>query len=267
MKNILLLVHEDAGQESRFQAALDLVRSLEGHLICLDVESMPLMMGDFYSVSVEAAVFAEQQGDRARNRERLEARLAVEGVPWTWVERVGSPAETVNRNAELADVIVVSRRLDSDFLPDTRGIASEVVIGSGRTVVAVPDRTAGFAAAGHAMVAWDGSEEAMNALRASVPLLALARIVTLVRVRDGSSGIAAQEAAAYLSRHGIKAVIVKRAGGTVPTADVLIAEAKAERADYIVMGAFGRSRIAEAVFGGVSRAMLTESPIPVVMTH
>ena len=60
---------------------------------------------------------------------------------------------------------------------------------------------------------------------------------------------------------------MKRGGGTVPTADVLLAEAKAEHADHIVMGAFGRSRIVEVVSGGVSRAMLTESPIPVVMTH
>jgi hypothetical protein len=37
MKNVLLLVHDDPGQEARVQAALDVVRAIEGHLICLGV--------------------------------------------------------------------------------------------------------------------------------------------------------------------------------------------------------------------------------------
>ena len=41
MKNILLLVHDDPGQEARVQAALDLTRALDGHLTCLDVAAMP----------------------------------------------------------------------------------------------------------------------------------------------------------------------------------------------------------------------------------
>jgi hypothetical protein len=37
MRNILLLVHDDDGQQSRLHAALDLTRAVEGHLRCLDV--------------------------------------------------------------------------------------------------------------------------------------------------------------------------------------------------------------------------------------
>ena len=36
MKNILLLVHDDHGQEARLQAALDITRAVEGHLTCVD---------------------------------------------------------------------------------------------------------------------------------------------------------------------------------------------------------------------------------------
>jgi hypothetical protein len=35
MKNVLLLVHDDLGQEARLQAALDIVRAIGGHLHCL----------------------------------------------------------------------------------------------------------------------------------------------------------------------------------------------------------------------------------------
>ncbi len=37
MKNVLLLIHDDAGEEARLQVALDLARGLSGHLICVDI--------------------------------------------------------------------------------------------------------------------------------------------------------------------------------------------------------------------------------------
>jgi nucleotide-binding universal stress UspA family protein len=266
MKNVMLLVHDDAGQEARFQAALDLTRALEGHLTCVDVAVFPQIIGDIYAVSVEAALFADEQMREKANRKTLEARLAKEGVSWSWVDATGAVGVVLKERAQLADIIVVSRRL-SEPLPDMRAIASEVVIGSGCTVLAVPDDARGFDAAGHAMVAWDGSSEAIDALQSAVPLLSLAKTVTIVEVKDGTVELPAEDAASYLSRHGIKPVVVRRRARGEPTGDVLLAEAQSERADYMVMGGFGRSRIAEAVFGGVSREMLTDSPIPVVMTH
>ena len=267
MKNILLLAHDDAGQESRFQAALDLTRAVNGHLTCLGVSIVPLMLSDVYAVTVEAAVFADELEREAKNRERLEARLAREDVSWQWIDVTGNPAQQLEAHGGLADIIVVSRKLETEPMPDTRAIASEVVVGSGKLVLAVPEFPLGFDVTGHAMVAWDGSDEAMKALQAATPLLELARMVTIVTIEDGSAGKADVEAAAYLSRHGVSAVVARRPGTARPTADLLIAEAKAEGADYVVMGAFGRSRIVEAILGGVSREMLGESPIPIVMAH
>ena len=43
MKTILVLLHDDGGQEARLQVALDLSRALDGHLICLDVTQLPIM--------------------------------------------------------------------------------------------------------------------------------------------------------------------------------------------------------------------------------
>ena len=267
MKNVLLLVHDDAGQESRFQAALDLTRALGGHLTCLDVAIYPMMVSDVYAVTVEAAILEDEKKREAGNRRKLEARLAREDVPWTFVDALGNAAQCLEDHAALADVIVVSRKLDSEYLPDTLGTASQIVIGSDKVVVAVPEKARGFDAAGRAMVAWDGSEEASHALERSVPLLQLARTVTLVEIQDGSTEKPAEEAATYLSRHGIAAVIVRRRARGAPTVNLLLSTAEGEGVDYIVMGAFGRSRFLEALLGGVSRDMLSESPIPIVMAH
>jgi len=267
MKNVLLLVHDDAGQEARFQAALDITRALDGHLTCLDVASVPIVAGEIYGLAAEAVLIEDESEREARNRQRLEARLAGEDVPWNWIDASGPFASALEESGKLADLIVVNRQLDKAAAPDMRSVAAQVVIGSGRAVVAVPEDATGFAAAGHVLVAFDGSDEASKAIQAAVPLLRLARTVTVVEVADGSIEAPPGNAAAYLSRHGIDAVTVRRRPGDGSTADILLAEAKAEGADYIVMGGFGRSRLVEAIFGGVSRDMLTESPIPLVIAH
>ena len=267
MKNILLLVHDDPGQESRLQAALDLTRALDGHLTCLAVTVMPFVTGDFYDASIQTMLVAEELERQAANRRKLEARLAGEGVSWNWVDVTGGLGSALNDASRMADVVVVSRKLDTEATADFRAVASQVVVGSGRLVVAVPEQARGFDAAGLAMVAWDGSDEAMDAVRDSVPLLKLARTVSIVEIADGSVATPAEEAAAYLSRHGIHPVVVRRRPGIDPVGEVLIAEARGEGADYVVMGGFGHGRLAEAVVGGVSRDMLGASPVPIVMTH
>ena len=267
MKNVLMLAHDDPGQEARLQAALDLTRALGGHLTCLDITAIPLVMGDAYATAIEAELFVSDLVGQPEFRKRIEARLAGEDVSWGWAEGVRTLDESLARHSGLADLIVVSRKLDNAPSPNMRTIASEVVVSSGRTVVAVPERPLGFNVAGRAVIAWDGSDEAMNAVRAAVPLLALAAHVEILHVVDGTIGVPAEEAAAYLSRHGIKAMISSQGPTARPTEEVLLAQLRLDQAGYVVMGGFGHSRAFETLFGGTSRTMLTESPIPVVMTH
>jgi nucleotide-binding universal stress UspA family protein len=167
----------------------------------------------------------------------------------------------------LADLIVVNRQLDSYPLPDMRAVASGLIVKSGKPVLAVPEKVTGFNAGGNALVAWDGSREASVALSAAVSLLQLASSVTIVEIEDGSVKAGAEEAAAYLSRHGIHGMIVRAATDGDDTGTVLLAKANSEKFDYLVMGGFGHPRFVEAVFGGVTRKILTESAIPVLLAH
>ena len=77
----------------------------------------------------------------------------------------------------------------------------------------------------------------------------------------------ATEAAAYLSSHGISAEIHQRALGAEDVASALCGAVELLRARYLVMGAYGHSRLREAVLGGATRHMLESSPVPLVMTH
>lgn len=265
MKNVLLVVHDDVGQEARYQAALDLVRMLDGHLTCLDVAEYPAMVGDDYGVA--AMLLDDERQREATNRSRLEKRLAVEGLPWTWIDTTGSFTNCIADTAGLADIIVVNRRLDSFPIPDMRNIAAETLLKVGKPLLAVPEISRGVKFHGHAMIAWDGSEEAIAALREAVPLLRLAGRVTIFEVDDGSVTQPSEEAAAYLARHDIPSTVRPKHPALLGAAREILKQVELSRPDYLVMGAFEHGRFHEAVFGGVTRTMLTESPIPLLLAH
>lgn len=267
MKNVLLLCHEDSGQEARFQVALDLTRALEGHLTCLDVVVPPVAVAnDYVGTSVVAEMTADIIALERANRAHLTARLSRDDVPWDWIDATGDLAACIGDVAALADVIVVSRRLDDFPLPDMRGIAGELIVASGKPVLAVPPETPRFEF-GRALVAWDGSPAAAAALRAAVPLFQLADQVTVLEVDDGSVAAPAEDAASYLARHDVHPEILRLAAGDAGASSVVAAQAASGRFDYLVMGGFGHRRFVEALFGGVTRTMLSDSPIPVLMAH
>jgi len=267
MKNILLLAHDDAGQEARFQAALDATRALEGHLICLDVAVMPLVIDTGYPGDTGLATLLHDECAReATNRSRLEARLAHEDVAWEWHETTGALATCLAGAADLADLIVVNRQLDDFPLPDMRVVAGELVVRSGKPVLAVPDDLKRLDL-DQALIAWDGSKASSDALRAAVPLLRHSTRVTIVEIDDGSVSTPAEDAAAYLSRHDVHAEIRRLSPGEGGAPAALLAEASRPGIGYVVMGGFGHRRFVEALFGGVTRTMLAKSPVPVFLAH
>lgn len=266
MKNILLLVHHDEGQEARLQAALDVTRALGGHLTCLDVFIPPMVYGDVYG-SGEAGILVEEDARQlaAQNRAAVEGKLAHEDVSWTWQESRGNLSQEVTRASELTDLIVLTSHFEGIDYPDPRRVAADVVMKSGRPVLAVSDTCKGLAVAGPAMIAWNGSRPAGDALKAAVPLLKLASAVTIFEVGEPDEEYPATQAATYLSRHDIHAKIF--ADTDTDIAGAILDRAERAGVSYIVMGAFGHSRTTEALLGGVTRSMLAESNIALLLAH
>ena len=265
MKNILVLIHDDAGQEARLQAALDVTRAVGGHLTCLDVTALLPEFGDHLGVSGGAMLVELEREAESANRAKLKPRLAVEDVAWSWKDTTDYVEPALDNAAALADLVVVNHALEELPEPDIRALASLLVLRSRRPVLAVPNEPLGFQASGSALVAWDGSREAADALGSAVPLLRLAERVTLLQVEDGSVSLPAEEAASYLSRHDIHAVIVRKSGNSA--AEAILDSACGGPFDYLVMGAYGHSRITEALLGGVTRRLLKDCPIPILLVH
>lgn len=268
MKTVLLLAHDDPGQTARLQCALDLTRAIQGHLHCLDVTRFPVFGRDYVTTIGDMNAFLDEQDRESANSARLKGSLAQEGVSWTFSEVTGDPADQLVDQAALADVIVVSTRLESSTHLDMVSIASEAALRSRSLVLAVPPSVGRLALDRPALIAWDGSPPAVAALRAAVPLLTQLPSIILFAVDEDRSGPTAAEAAIYLSRHGITAEFVTRKSDGVMTPDILIRSVcSSQDIGLCVMGAYGHSKMLEGLFGGVTRRMLARTECPLLLAH
>lgn len=264
MKNILLLVHHDHGQEARLQTALDVTRAVGGHLTCIDVTPYPVVAGDGLGFG-EAVVVLDERESEAKNKTAVSDRLAREDVSWSWIDVTDEMARAVLEAADLADLIILNCALDGFPLPDMQDITSRIVARASAPVLAVPEALKRFELA-RALVAWDGSPSSAAALRAAVPLLALAEQVEIFTANEPRSRNAPEAAAEYLSRHGIKAAVKSIDIERFPADYLILDEAAVFRADYIVMGAYGHGRLRET-FGGVTKNLIRKGERALLMCH
>lgn len=269
MKTILVHIEGDDGQESRLNAAFDLARATGGHLLCLSV--MPYAayalgdpgMGAFPITTLIDAVEARRKEERVA----VEARLAREGVSWEWAAADGDASDRLVEQARLADVVVMSAGPFARQGAMQLGVTGDVAIRAPAPVLAVPAGAAGVNVAGPALVCWDGGQEAANAMRWALPLLRLAQNVTLLTVAEKDTPYTARAAAAFLSRHGVHADVVERSGDGASVEQVIRSVAAEREAAWIVQGAYGHSRMRQMLFGGVTRGLLADAPVPILMGH
>jgi nucleotide-binding universal stress UspA family protein len=267
MKSIMVHAGGDAAFEGRLQVGLDLARRFHGHMsLILPRPTQDYVAFDMFGgAHFVAEAFEAAENEREKLCARIDARLKAEDVPWDWQMFDGTTSDALIDAARLADVLVMS--LDSvGAAGAARAWISDVVTASRTPVLAVPAKATPLSF-DRAMVAYDGGFEAANALRAALPLLQAASIVRISEIEMVPERFPVTDAATYLSRHGISAEIAVAAKGNQSVEERLLAEANAWAPDLLVMGAYSHGRWRETLFGGVTRFMLGELGIPVLLAH
>lgn len=270
MKSILLHIHDDHAQDARLAIALDLARAFQAHITCVQVSpfdsyiiSDPLG-GLFASTQLLDALEEREEHERTR----LEQRLESEGVSWDWKHADGDTAQALISHGRLADILVVSRQdKDRDGQPGPLPVAADVVIHTRAPVLVVPPGGHRFRADSPVVIAWNGSPEAAHSLRLVLPLLRLAKEVHIVTVSDDDVDFPQTEARQYLGYHGIGSELHAWPRKGRRTAETLAEAARELQGAYIVMGAYGHSRLRETVVGGVTRDLLADATIPLLLAH
>ena len=271
MRSILVHVYNDPGIESRLQIALDMARSFDAHITFLQAVMHDIVLpNDFYgSITAQMMPVVQEQADELRRV--MEARLADEDVRWDWVQEVGMADTTLMAHAALADLVLVGCVSPEGSELQPSRLAGALAIEGRSPVMVTPKSANGFDATKPALVAWNGSPQAAHALKASLSMLGKASSVHLVTVTDeddqNRGKLPSTDGAEYLSRHGIACELVELPAMGRNPAEVLVEAAEHREAGYIVLGAYGHARMFELVFGGVTRRMLKNPPLPLVLAH
>jgi nucleotide-binding universal stress UspA family protein len=163
------------------------------------------------------------------------------------------------------DLIVLGRseRVVDEPHSDT---VEDTVLQSGRPVLlapAFPPEELGRRIA----IGWNGSPQAVRAMVAALPFLAQAKDVRVITVGPSDEARGA-DAVEYLAWHGVAATArdVMPIAGTGP-GEQLLATARDEGCDFLVMGGYGHTPWRELLFGGATREVVGTSMLPLLLAH
>lgn len=259
MRSILVYADRGAEMTTRLETALSLARAGRGHVtVLVDTPVVRYVAMDPMGGSYVASDALKQAlADDDANAAAIEAHLKREDVSFDVIRSEAEPVEALAKAARMADLVVLSR---------SSGLAGELALVSRAPVLVLGDEPLNFPLAS-ACVAWDGGDEAACALRHAVRLLAGCNSVQVLTVKEKPGGFPATEALRYLSRHGIKAELeeLTRRASTEETLAAAVAHSQAQ---LLVMGAYGKSRMREFLFGGVTQYFLEEATSPaLLMAH
>ncbi len=277
-KTILVHLDQSARATERIELGFHLAGAFEAHLVCLFALSEPRIPG---YVLAEGGMAIVEAGRRNRAEAAAAAKVAFDaaagrngGIQAEWRASERDALDVMRLGARYADLAIIGQRergarrddgLDPEFV-------EEFVLSAGRPVLVVP-YAGRFARIGtRALVAWDAGQPAARAVVDALPLLARAEEVQ-VMVFDPDKGradhgdIPGADIALYLARHGVKVRVSEQRCGDEKIGEQMLSRAADMDADFIVMGAYGHSRVRELVLGGVTRTLLESMTAPVLMSH
>ena len=207
----------------------------------------------------------------AEHRTRFEDIVRRRGIRSEWRSLPHLSGE-VGVHAYYADLVIVARPDSTHQTAGPPGLAESLVLTSGRPIIMFPP-SGTVSQVGRILVGWNAKREAVRAVADALPLLVRAEAVEVLVVDDERNAGHGQEPGAdiarHLARHGAQ-VQVRRlpSGGAGEEVGLsLLSQATAFGADLVVMGAYGHSYMTEWMFGSVTRTVLREASLPVLMSR
>lgn len=279
IKDILLHLDPATDMEADIEAAVRIAEANDAHLAALyTAASMPAW---------PAYTYAGLPGDVLDTIESHEAKAA-EDVRATYEKVVSRSsvsvdfrqarvysaevAETVARHARHADMLIMGQSKPDSPRAGGAEVVEEAILGAGRPVLVLPYVGNRETMGQNVIVGWDGSREAARALNDALPFMRKAKSVHVMIVNpqskaDNFSELPGADISLHLARQGLKVDLMEEKASDIDPANLILSRAADIGADLLVMGAFGHSRIRESLLGGVSRSILRQMTMPVLMSH
>lgn len=273
MQDVLVRIADPSDFERSARGAARLAAALGGRLTGLHTVEVGMPPPSLYDPTALAAEWATCAEREVRDAARHEAAFT------EWASSMGArdPAWSVGAGAVPDLVAYVAGWHDVLVAPRSGGGADpwSTPAGIARLVLAVdlpclvlPPDVELQPPCGTVAVAWNGSVQAIRALHASLPLLAQAgRVVVLTGDAPTASTLRPPFALQRWLDARLPCVAYHPLDAHHQDGAGILDAARDCGADLLVMGAYGRSRAAEWLLGGVTRHVLEHAQLPVLMRH
>ncbi|HET6604557.1 MAG TPA: universal stress protein [Xanthomonadaceae bacterium] len=272
-----ILVHATgfAAWTQSLRAAVELAARLQSPLTALYVCEPPIAVAlpDASAVAAALAAYASDHREAARARasefERWARERGVAEPAWRVAE--GHVADMLGYVGNWHDLLVLGR--SETQMWQGAGTVGQLVVDCALPCLVVPEsETAKPLRLERAGIGWNGSIEATRAVQSALPLLQLADSVTILDGRHARAGrrvvdVPELDLQAHLARHGIEATVRSLETSDSEAGAALLDECASLELDWLVMGAYGRTRLREWILGGATRELLADATVPVFMRH
>ncbi|MCM1128862.1 MAG: universal stress protein [Alistipes senegalensis] len=178
----------------------------------------------------------------------------------------------ISMQARYSDLVVIGRSSPDETMPHApKAFPEFVVLHAGRPVLLVPSRYEKETVGSKVLIAWNASKEVRRAVSDAMPFLKRADVVEVVMFNvDAESDMrdegSVTDLAVYLARHGVN-VNILQPRRTRHIGSALMDVVAERQSDLLVLGGYGQTRFREFLLGGVTRTVLSDAVVPVLMSH
>lgn len=277
IKTILVYLPSEKNAEATLEPALKIAGARSAHVIGLHLTPDLPVYGEFPAeVSQEVMDRLQKAGNdaAAAAKRAFEAVFKPSQVQHEWRSYTASyvmGTDLIAQQGRSVDLIVCGK--STPGVPDAwSDFAETATMRSGRPVLILPPNASAKQVGNHAVIAWNDTRESARAVFDSLDLLRDAATVRVLTFIDSETQRSAAESngaplIATLARHGIEGTfeVVFSTGGA--TGEAILNKLVEEGCDLLVMGCYGRSRLREMLFGGVSHDIMRDTWIPTLVSH
>jgi nucleotide-binding universal stress UspA family protein len=267
-RTILVHVETGAKAERRLALAAGLAERFGARLVGLTVVLPPTWGGVAGLPQLIADIEQSNEAYVDACRTLFQQATASRPEDCEFHYHVGTVRDVLAEESAFSDLIVVSDAA-GESAEESILTADDALFASSAPVLVVPHGLEHAFEPRTVFIAWKPTREAARAVRDALPMLhAAAKIVVGVVAPDDASKEAARldDIGAYLGRHGLR-VETTEVPGDGSVGRTIIALAQAAGADLIVAGGYGHAPLREWLMGGVTEALLHDSPIPCLISH
>ena len=276
-KTILTILTDSADADRLLPQVMAFATACGAHLdvLCMGIDRT--QTGYYFagaSALMHEATLAEAQVEAQSIETHARTRLTQCDTSWSveaMIAQSASVSTIVARRARFSDLVILGKPYGAGIAQDAPALVESAMFQGHAPVIVLDAEKSVPIAPQKVVIAWNDTDEALAAVRMSMPFLTAASAVNICVVAPERHAPGAPdpgaELARMLSRHGVHAEISLIPQTLNRVSEVIARHAADQDADLLVMGAYGHSRFREAILGGATRNMLEHASLPVLMAH